>query len=177
MIFPLLLILASAAIVPLAIVVLSRRTKKEEEDTPEQDHQFRPDRYRPLNKLLSSEDLVFISEQGLPFHRALLYRFRRFRVTLAYLRALSGDFARVQRSARHLIVCSDVDLPELSAALMRAQVVFWGASALAHAEAVVMLLGLTLGVRNVETALGSLSEISQALAAARQQTGAVLCRA
>lgn len=170
-----LLLFAAAGTVTIAIIIVLKRRATEED--ARHFHEFLPDRYGPLKKLLSSEDLVFMSDQGLPFHRALLYRFRRFRVTWAYLRALSGDFGRVHRSARHLIVCSEIDLPDLSAALMRAQLVFWGASALAHAEAVAMLLGLSLGVQNAEAALGSLSNLSRALTAAQQQTGAAFSRA
>ncbi|HWR54197.1 MAG TPA: hypothetical protein VN428_24015 [Bryobacteraceae bacterium] len=170
-----LLLAAVTTVLATLVAILARRANAD--GSLGQSREFRPDRYRPLNRLLSSEDLAFMSEQGMPFHRVLVYRFRRFRVTWAYLRALSGDFGRVHRSARLLIVCSDVDLPELSAALMRAQVVFWGASALAHSEAVVMLLGLSLGIKNAESALGSLLNLSRAVAAAELRAGAALSNA
>lgn len=175
MLFVLFLLAAAATIVAI-LLLLSSQCASEEEDS-KYVHEFRPERYGPLKRLLSSEDLLFMSDQGLPFHSAVVYRIRRFRVTWAYLRALAGDFGRVHRSARHLLVWSDADLPELSTALVRAQVGFVCMCALARAEAIVMMFGVSLGLRHAERALGTISSLSRALAAAQQQSAAALSRA
>lgn len=163
---PFSLVLLPASVITL-LAVIALVTRRAIAPSCPNSREFDMERYRPLGKLLSSEDFQFVTGQGLPFGRAIGYRFRRFRVTVAYLAALSADFRRVHRTGRLLIVCSDKDLPALNAALMRAQLVFWGASALAYGEAILMLLGFSFGLGNAQTALGSLSELARAVAAVR----------
>ncbi len=81
-----------------------------------------PERYRPMLRLLSSEDILFLRSQP-ACTPTMLARFRRQRceVFRRYLRLLEGDFRRVAMALRFLMVQSGRDRPDLASALILSQ--------------------------------------------------------
>jgi len=84
-----------------------------------------PARYRPMERLLGAEDIVFLAAQP-GFTRAMGRRFRagRRKIFRAYLRNLARDFGRLHRAARLLMLCAPQDRPDFAAALVRQRFLF-----------------------------------------------------
>jgi hypothetical protein len=79
------------------------------------------DRYRPMLRLLSDEDLAFVSADS-KLHRTL--RARRRNLFRGYLRCLTRDYARLLAGVRQAMVHSGVDRPDLARALAKNRVLF-----------------------------------------------------
>lgn len=86
---------------------------------------FRPERYRPMERLLSLDDVQFLAEQP-GDTRALSARLRteRRRIFRLYLRNLERDFGRLHRAARALILSAPEDRSAFASALVRQQLAF-----------------------------------------------------
>jgi len=80
-----------------------------------------PGRYKPMLRLLSSDDAHLVSS-----NKRLAKRFRQQRVALFrdYLRCLTRDYGRLLGGVRLAMVRSKVDRPDLAAALARNQALF-----------------------------------------------------
>ena len=79
------------------------------------------DRYRPMLRLLSDEDLNFIpTKSGL--RRSL--RARRRELFRSYLRCLARDYAHLLAGVRAAMVRSGMDRPELAHALAKNRTLF-----------------------------------------------------
>src|SRR5580658_4461034 len=74
------------------------------------------DRYRPMLRLLSDDDLAFVSANS-KLHREL--RAKRRNLFRGYLRCLTRDYARLLAGVRKAMVHSEVDRPDLARALAR----------------------------------------------------------
>ena len=79
------------------------------------------DRYRPMLRLLSDEDLEFVAGNG-SLRRTL--RSRRRELFRSYLRCLTRDYAHLLAGVRTVMVRSGVDRPDLAQALARNRVLF-----------------------------------------------------
>jgi hypothetical protein len=79
------------------------------------------DRYRPMLRLLSNEDLAFVSTDA-RLQRKL--RARRRDLFRGYLRCLTRDYAHLLAGVREVMVHSGVDRPDLARALAKNRVVF-----------------------------------------------------
>src|SRR5580698_10334649 len=79
------------------------------------------DRYRPMLRLLSDDDLAFVSADS-KLHRTL--RARRRDLFRGYLRCLTRDYARLLAGVRQAMVNSAVDRPDLARALARNRALF-----------------------------------------------------
>src|SRR6266853_3926423 len=79
------------------------------------------DRYRPMLRLLSSEDLAFVSADS-KLQRAL--RASRRDLFRGYLRSLTRDYAHLLAGVREAMVQSKIDRPDLARALARNRVLF-----------------------------------------------------
>lgn len=79
------------------------------------------DRYRPMLRLLSDEDLAFVSADS-KLQRTL--RARRRDLFRGYLRCLTRDYARLLGGVRQAMVLSGVDRPDLARALAKNRVLF-----------------------------------------------------
>jgi hypothetical protein len=79
------------------------------------------DRYRPMLRLLSDDDLAFVSADS-KLHRTL--RARRRNLFRGYLRCLTRDYARLLAGIRQAMVHSGVDRPDLARALAKNRVLF-----------------------------------------------------
>jgi hypothetical protein len=79
------------------------------------------DRYRPMLRLLSNDDLAFVSADS-KLKRTL--RARRRDLFRGYLRCLTADYARLLAGVREVMVHSGADRPDLARALAKNRVFF-----------------------------------------------------
>ena len=79
------------------------------------------DRYRPMLRLLSDDDLAFVSADS-KLHRTL--RTRRRELFRGYLHCLTRDYARLLAGVRQAMVNSGADRPDLARALAKNRVLF-----------------------------------------------------
>jgi len=86
------------------------------------------ERYRPMFRLLDSEELNFLRCQpGFTPEMATKVRIQRCQIFRGYLRCLNADFERVSAAIKVLMLQSRHDRPDLAAALVRHQVTFFWA--------------------------------------------------
>jgi hypothetical protein len=79
------------------------------------------DRYRPMLRLLSDEDLEFVAGSS-ALRRTL--RSRRRELFRGYLRCLTRDYAYLLESVRVVMVRSGADRPDLAQALAKNRILF-----------------------------------------------------
>src|SRR5579872_3315294 len=101
------------------------------------------ERYRPMFRLLSNDEIQFLS-QNPNFTPKLASQFRRQRCEIfrGYLRSLSGDFSRVALALKLLMVQASSDRPDLASVLVRSQMAFTFALLTAHVHLVLYSFGL-----------------------------------
>lgn len=79
------------------------------------------DRYRPMLRLLSDEDLEFVARNS-SLRRTL--RSRRRELFRSYLRCLTRDYAHLLAGVRAIMLRSGIDRPDLAQALAKNRVLF-----------------------------------------------------
>jgi len=79
------------------------------------------DRYRPMLRLLSDDDLEFVAANT-NLHRTL--RSRRRELFRSYLRCLTRDYAQLLAGVRSVMVRSRTDRPDLARALAKNRMLF-----------------------------------------------------
>jgi hypothetical protein len=126
-------------------------------ETPGNSLLLGPDRYRPMLRLLSDDDLAFVSADT-KLHRTL--RARRRDLFRGYLRCLTRDYARLLAGIREAMVHSGVDRPDLARALAKNRALF----AVAICKVELRLALHATGVGNVD-----ISGLVDALEALRGQ--------
>lgn len=119
-------------------------------------------RYEPMKRLLAEEDITFLkSKPGVT--PALIRRFRaqRRKAFRAYLSELAADFNRLHRQARLIVAAAPEEYADLVGVLMRAQVRFYRALALAEMG----LAAHAIGVYwiDLEGLLGPIESLHRAL--------------
>lgn len=83
------------------------------------------ERYRPMMRLLDGRDLEFLrSQPGFSPRMASKIRRQRCQIFRGYLGCLSTDFRRISSALKLLMLRSNVDRPDLAAALVRQQFAF-----------------------------------------------------
>ena len=104
---------------------------------------FSLERYRPMERLLSAEDLRFLQSQP-GFHPAMAARLKRERrrIVRLYLRDLKRDFRHLHAEARLFIAHGDAAAGELVPVLMRQQATFVRATVLLEIRLALSALGL-----------------------------------
>jgi hypothetical protein len=101
------------------------------------------ERYRPMMRLLDSEDLEFLrSQPGFTPRMAAKLRIQRCRIFRGYLRSLSNDFARVCVALKIVMFQSLDDRPDLAKALLRQQALFAAGIAAANVRLFLYRWGL-----------------------------------
>jgi len=86
---------------------------------------FSPSRYRPMERLLTGNDLAFLAAQpGYTQDLGRRFRAERRRVFRVYLSNLVRDFERLHRAARVLVLNAPEDRPDFAAALVRQRILF-----------------------------------------------------
>jgi hypothetical protein len=123
------------------------------------------DRYRPMLRLLSNDDLAFVSSADGKLRRAL--RARRRELFRGYLRCLTRDYAHLLAGVRQVMVQSGSDRPDLARALAKNRVLF--AIAMCRIEFSLALHAAGIGkvdisgmVQALETLRGQVSVLSTA---------------
>jgi hypothetical protein len=80
------------------------------------------ERYRPMARLLSEDDLEFLrSQPGFTPRMIARLRAQRCQIFRGYLRSLSQDFERVCTALKIVLVQSGHDRPDLASTLLREQ--------------------------------------------------------
>ena len=93
-------------------------------------HTFSPDRFRPMERILSNSDFAWASSQGLSSKELWKLRAERRKVFRVYLKNLVRDFNKLHYAARAILITSESDRPELAGKLIQMRVSFqralWG---------------------------------------------------
>ena len=83
------------------------------------------ERYRPMMRLLDTEDLEFLrSQPGFTPRMATKVRAQRAQIFRGYLRCLCADFSRICAAVKVLMAQSRHDRPELASTLIQHRVLF-----------------------------------------------------
>jgi hypothetical protein len=82
---------------------------------------YKPDRYKPMLRLLAHDDLAFIPADG-TLQKA--FRAKRRELFRGYLRCLTRDYALLLAGVRAVMVQSGVDRPDLARTLAKNRVLF-----------------------------------------------------
>ena len=83
------------------------------------------ERYRPMMRLLDSEDLEFLKSQpGFTSRLAAKVRTQRAQIFRGYLRCLCSDFSRICAAVKVLMAQSRHDRPDLASTLVQHRVLF-----------------------------------------------------
>ncbi|HWR50223.1 MAG TPA: hypothetical protein VN428_03895 [Bryobacteraceae bacterium] len=147
------------AVVALAILivaagfayVITKLARRKPEPAPDLDwcRQFTTARYRPMERLLRSEDFDFLAAQpGFdPGIGRELEKTRR-RIFKRYLRSLGRDFDRLMSAAALVMTQSQEDRPELARILLQHRVGF--AWAMAGVRCRLVLNGMGIGTVDVK---------------------------
>jgi hypothetical protein len=126
-----LLIIALFAVLAAGCGILMLAARMRSLDSVTQSSYWLPDanRYRPMLRLLSDDDLNFVSAN--PSLRAKIGA-RRRELFRGYIRCMTRDYARLFASIRRLMVESGVERPDLAKALAKNR--FFFALALCRVE-------------------------------------------
>src|SRR5258706_2580151 len=86
---------------------------------------FAPCRYKPMERLLGSEDGSFLSSQA-GCNRGMMRRFRASRLGIfrGYARCLGRDFTRVSNALKMLMIHAPVDRSALAGMLVKQRLMF-----------------------------------------------------
>ena len=88
------------------------------------DTDFDIGRYRPMHRLLSEDDILFLARVGADSRTTRRMRSERRLLFARYLSNLEMDFARLHGAARELLLAAPEDRPDLAAAIMKQQLEF-----------------------------------------------------
>jgi hypothetical protein len=102
------------------------------------------ERYRPMGRLLGNEDLAFLRTQpGFVPQMAHRLRAARVRIFRDYLGQLERDFRQVSMALKLILVHSGDDRPDLASALLRQQMHFEFALAVARGRLMLYRCGFS----------------------------------
>lgn len=97
-------------------------------ELPDSDDSFSLDRYKVMERLLSSSDLDFLASQpGFKPEMAAGWKRESLDVFRVYLRELTRDFHALHARARKMVAESGSDSPELAATLVKQNITFFQA--------------------------------------------------
>ena len=101
------------------------------------------ERYQPMKRLLSGDDLQFLRQQSdFTAQKAAEFRRERCRIFQSYLRCLHSDFQRVSMALKIIMVQSRYDRPDLAQLLIRSQRAFVLELMLVHGRMLLYRWGL-----------------------------------
>jgi hypothetical protein len=158
---PLILSLTLVPCLGVAILLLVRRLTAPgtiSECDPEWVATFSTATYRPMQRLLSEEDLTYLAAQpGITPQTVNQLRKERRRIFRAYLRNLVRDFHRLHLAARMTLVYGSEDRPDLAQALLRQRAIFTWTVIMVECRLVLHSLGMApVDVTNL---IGALDEM------------------
>ena len=116
------------------------------------------EKYRPMLRLLSDDDVRFLASQpGYSPRTAREFRRQRCEIFRGYLRWLRADFSRICTALQVLMVQSQHDRPDLAMLLIRQKFVFAASLIAIHVNLVLYRLGIvSVGVGSIISAFDSL---------------------
>lgn len=119
-------LVCAALLIAVALVVHNlARAESSLPVTSEWISELSTDRYLPMGRLLSVEDIAFMrSQPGFAPEMEDRLRAQRCQIFRGYLRCLNADFQRIATALKMLLAQSDHDRPELAAALVQQQIRF-----------------------------------------------------
>lgn len=122
---------------------------------PEWLENFSTASYRPMERLLSEEDVEFLrAQRGFEPGMDKALRAGRRKLFRAYLRSLALDFNRLHLALRLALLDAPADQPELGLILIKQKIVFYAALAAVHARLLLHTLGIgTVDVRGLVATL------------------------
>jgi hypothetical protein len=160
-------VLLIAAVAAVAGFVILRVRSRVSGAAPDSSWRFETRRYRPIERLLSDDDLQFLASCKLGPATLKRVRAERRRLLSRYLRNLETDFSRLQAEARALLLSAPEDRPDLAAAILSQQFAF---------QRTMWMLKLRLHVPGFSGAAAEVSrlvELAQSMAANARQGVAV----
>lgn len=121
---------------------------------------FSLEKYRPMDRLLCSEDYEFLSAQpGFSLAIARKLQAQRRRIFRHYLRCIGRDFDRLYTTTKLLMLHSAHDRPDLAITLLKQRLTFRYAMAMVHCRLALQGLGLgTVDVRGLVNALQAMRD-------------------
>ncbi len=154
-------------LVAIAFVLLFRRVwinGRGAGPEPDLSH-FSLERYRPMERLFSSEDYEFLASQpGFTPRIARRLAAERRKIFRRYLRCLKRDFDRLYAATKLLLLHSAEDRPDLAMALLKQRLTFQLALAAVYCRLGLQTLGLgTVDARGLITALEAMRNQLRAL--------------
>jgi len=135
------------AIVVVGAIVLSltlwRRTHAAESDPLDWLDGFSTSRYEPMERLFDKADYRFLSSQP-GYHPSISRRLRRQRAGIfqSYLGSMIGDFHRVLKAARYIIVCAPEDQSKFARTMWRTRWSFYAAVCAIETRVLLHVLGI-----------------------------------
>jgi hypothetical protein len=114
-----------------------------------------PDRYRPMLRLLSDDDLAFVSTNP---QLSKTLRSRRRELFRGYLNCLTRDYARLLGGVRQIMVQADMDRPDLARELAKNRALF--AIAICRVEYRLALHAAGIGTVDVSALVGAMEALS-----------------
>jgi len=145
-----------------AMTWLRIRGYRSVEITESHGDRFSLERYEPMVRLLSEEDLNFLqSKPGVSKQAVKRFRRQRRRVFRSYLNELASDFLRLHRRAKALTTEAPAEYSELVGVLMRQELRFW--SALAGVEMRLALHTVGIGAVDIRALLRPIEAITSAM--------------
>lgn len=135
---------------------------------PEWLQNFSTASYRPMERLLSEEDVEFLrAQRGFEPGMDKALRVGRRKLFRTYLRSLALDFNRLHLALRLALLDSPADRPDLGWILIKQKLLFFAALAAVHARLALHTLGIgTVDVRALVQTLDRMRAELRDLAAA-----------
>lgn len=87
-------------------------------------HDFSPEKYRPMMRLLDRQDYDWLTAQGMEKSAIRALRTERRRIFGTYLQNISRDFGKLHSAASALVLALPDDEPQLAGRLLNARVQF-----------------------------------------------------
>jgi hypothetical protein len=102
------------------------------------------EKYRPMLRLLSDEELKFLTAQpGYSAKMARQFRAQRCEIFRGYLSWLQSDFSRICTAIQVLMVQSQDDRPDLAALLVRQKATFAASLVAIHGRLILYRFGIS----------------------------------
>ncbi len=120
--------------------------------------EFSIEKYRPMLRLLATDDYDFLAMQaGQSLSTIRKLRRERRKIFRAYLRSLAADFQRLHLAGKMLLVYSTEDRSEFASRLFQQKITFSLAMLNVHFHLALHTLGF--GIVDVRTLLGSVESL------------------
>jgi hypothetical protein len=113
------------------------------------------DRYRPMLRLLSDEDLMFVSANA---HLSKTLRATRRQLFRGYLNCMTRDYSRLLGGVRAVMAQAGIDRPDLAKALVKNRALF--AIAVCKVEFRLTLHAAGVGKVDISALVGAMETLS-----------------